>query len=144
MASFEELLHKDGKLVYRTRGVSMLPMLHENRDLVIIRVPSSRLKKHDVALYRRGTDYVLHRVIGVEEGGYRILGDNTYNVERVAESDVIGVLTEFVRRGRTIPVTDRRYLAYVRFWRGIYPLRKAVVSCLRAAAKAARRMGLRR
>ena len=41
--TFEELLEKDGRLVYKTKGVSMLPMLHQNRDLVIIQVPSSRL-----------------------------------------------------------------------------------------------------
>ena len=41
--TFEELLQKDGRLVYRTRGVSMEPMLRQNRDLVVIEVPASRL-----------------------------------------------------------------------------------------------------
>ncbi len=50
MTSFEELLARDGKLVYKTRGVSMMPMLHENRDLVFITVPKRRLRKYDVAL----------------------------------------------------------------------------------------------
>ena len=144
MASFEELLKKDGKLVYRTRGVSMLPMLHENRDLVIIRVPVSRLKRYDVALYRREGAYVLHRVIGVEEGYYRILGDNTYAVELVPDSEVIGVLTSFVRKGKTYQVTDTKYRAYVRFWQGIYPIRKAAFLCLKAAARTAKRLGIRR
>ena len=74
--TFEKLLEEDGKLVYRTRGVSMEPMLRQNRDLVVIEVPSSRLKKYDVALYRRGTSYVLHRVIGVKSDHYLIRGDN--------------------------------------------------------------------
>ena len=131
MASFEELLKKDGKLVYRTRGVSMLPMLHENRDLVIIRVPVSRLKRYDVALYRREGAYVLHRVIGVEEGYYRILGDNTYAVELVPDSEVIGVLTSFVRKGKTYQVTDAKYRAYVRFWQGIFRSGRRLSSALR-------------
>lgn len=63
--TFEDILARDGKLVYKTRGVSMEPMLRQNRDLVVIRVPSSRLKKYDVALYKRGDNYVLHRVVGV-------------------------------------------------------------------------------
>jgi hypothetical protein len=40
--TFEELLAKDGKLVYRTRGVRMETMLRLDRDLVIIRILCSR------------------------------------------------------------------------------------------------------
>ncbi|MBQ7195753.1 MAG: hypothetical protein IJS07_09010 [Bacteroidales bacterium] len=47
-AAFEELLARDGYLVYKTHGVSMEPMLRQNRDLVTIRVPASHLKKYDV------------------------------------------------------------------------------------------------
>lgn len=96
-SSFEALLARNGHLVYRTRGVSMEPMLHENRDLVIIRVPVARLKKYDVALYKRGKSYVLHRVVGV--------------------------LTGFVRRGKRHAVTERGYRAYVHIWQALYPLR---------------------
>ena len=86
MNTFEEVLTRDGKLVYKTKGVSMEPMLRQNRDLVTIEVPVSRLKKYDVALYKRGDRYVLHRVIGVKEGFYLIRGDNTYRLETVPES----------------------------------------------------------
>ena len=41
---FEEILARDGRLVYRTRGVSMKPMLYQNRDLVCIKVPEGPLK----------------------------------------------------------------------------------------------------
>ncbi|MBR4333181.1 MAG: S26 family signal peptidase, partial [Clostridia bacterium] len=75
--AFEEILRRDGHLVYKTRGVSMEPMLHENRDLVILQAPSLRLKKYDVALYKRENAYVLHRVIGVEKERYLFRGDNT-------------------------------------------------------------------
>ena len=50
----EEILEQKGWLVYKTKGVSMLPMLHENQDLVVIRTPEGRLKKYDVAVYKRG------------------------------------------------------------------------------------------
>ena len=105
--TFEELLQEDGRLVYRTRGVSMEPMLRQNRDLVVIEVPASRLKKYDVALYRRGTSYVLHRVIGVKRDHYLIRGDNTYALETVPDSAVLGVLTAFQRKGKKYSVTDR-------------------------------------
>ena len=38
-STFEEILKKDGRLVYKTRGVSMLPMLHQNRDIAVIMPP---------------------------------------------------------------------------------------------------------
>ena len=76
--TFEEILEKDGRLVYRFRGVSMKPMLYQNRDLVVIEKVKDRLKKGDVVLYRRGKDYVLHRIVRVSEDGYVIRGDNTY------------------------------------------------------------------
>ena len=52
--TFEEILAGQKKLVYKTKGVSMLPMLRENQDLVVIAVPKGPLKKYDVALYKRG------------------------------------------------------------------------------------------
>ena len=124
MSTFEEILEKDGKLVYKTKGVSMNPMLYQNRDLVVIEVPKGRLKKYDVALYKRGKSYVLHRVIEVnDDGTYSIRGDNTYSIETVPEEAVIGVLTSFVRDGKQYSVTDPEYLRYVKFWCEAYPAR---------------------
>ena len=140
--TFEDILAKDGRIVYKTKGVSMLPMLHQNRDLVIIVTPQGRLKKYDVALYRRGGRYVLHRVIGVNTGSYAIRGDNTYAVETVPDAAVIGVLKAFVRKGRQHDVTDKDYLLYVRFWCAVYPVRAFLVRGRRLAVRAARKLGL--
>ena len=120
----------------------MEPMLRRNRDLVTIQVPNSRLKKYDVALYKRGEAYVLHRVIKVEPDHYLIRGDNTFLLETVTESAVIGVLTRFQRKGRQHLVMDRDYLLYVHFWHAIYPLRLFCKHFYRASVEIARRMGL--
>ena len=142
MTTFEELLERDGRLVYRIKGVSMNPMLRQNSDLEIIEAPSSRLEKYDVALYRRGSDYVLHRVINVLEDRYLIRGDNTYAPETVYDSSVIGVLTSFQRKGRYHDVKEPAYRLYVYFWQFIYPLRYAFVRLRRAAVSTARRIGI--
>lgn len=123
MSTFEDILARDGRLVYKTRGVSMLPMLHQERDLVIIEVPKGRLKKYDVALYKRGDNTVLHRVIHVNADSYLIRGDNTYALEKVPDSAVIGVLTSFVRKGKRTKATNPLYKCYVRIWNLLYPLR---------------------
>ena len=141
MSTFEEILKKDGKLIYTTKGVSMQPMLYQNRDVVVIEVPQGRLQKYDVALYRRGSSYVLHRVIGVnEDGTYSIRGDNTYSIEIVPESAVMGVLTAFVRDRKPHQVTDSDYRRYVKLWCAAYPLRHFYVRAKGKARRAAKKI----
>lgn len=135
--AFETELRDQGRLVYYVRGRSMEPMLRQNRDLVHLRLPEGSLKKNDVALFRRPSGkYVLHRVVGEDERGYIFLGDNCKSREFGVPADtVIGVLTEFVRKGKVISANDRRYLAYVRLWEIMYPLRAlvfGVIDCLRS------------
>ena len=142
MTRFEDLLQKEGRLVYKTKGTSMEPMLRQNRDLVIIEIPSARLQKYDVALYRCGEKYILHRVIGVEDEYYNIRGDNTYSIEQVPFDAVIGVLKSFNRKGKLHDVSERSYRFYVRFWNAIYPLRALWKRVRQLLIKAARKLGL--
>lgn len=82
-----------------TLGVSMRPMLRQERDIVVIEPVRRPLKKNDVPLYRR-ENYdllVLHRILEVREDCYVIRGDNTYKKEYVPKNYVLGVLTGFYR-----------------------------------------------
>lgn len=142
MSSIEEILGRDGVLVYKIKGTSMVPTLRQNRDLVVIRVPSSRLRKYDVALYKRGEIYVLHRVIAVKDGFYLIRGDNTYALENVSDANVLGVMTAFQRNGKYIGATNKLYLFYVRFWNAIYSLRTSLYRVRRLLVRVARKLGV--
>lgn len=144
MSSFEEILAQDGKLIYKTKGVSMRPMLHENRDLVVIVPPEGPLKKYDVALYKRDKAYVLHRVIRVKEKGYLIRGDNTYAIEKVPGEAVIGVLTDFKRKGKTHSVNDKGYRLYVWVWCAAYPVRWFAIKIRRKLGRIVRATGILR
>ena len=140
--TFEELLQRDGKIVYRTKGVSMRPMLHQNRDLVVIEKKRAGLRPFDVAFYKRGEKYVLHRVIKVRENDYLIRGDNTYRMEIVPEEAVLGVLREFNRKGKVISVTDPGYRLYSRVWTVLYPLRYVRVKITGRLKRIARKLGI--
>ena len=122
--NIEKILASDGMYVSSTRGVSMLPMIKTGRDVVVIAPKNGRLKRFDVALYRRGDSYVLHRVIEVLDDRYLIRGDNTYVDEFISESDVIGVMTEYYRGRKNVLVTDPDYLNYVEARVRSYPQRK--------------------
>lgn len=136
---FEELLQRDGVLIYKTRGVSMRPMLKQDRDLVIIRPVEGRLKKYDIPLYRRKNgNYVLHRIIGVRENDYIIRGDNTFVKEYVPDSTIVGVLTDFKRKGREHSVNETGFRIYSRVWNFIYPVRLVLHKARRLAGKVKR------
>ena len=72
----EDILNERGFYISTTVGTSMYPMLRNRRDTVVIRPVTGKLKKYDIPLYRRGDDYVLHRIIGNSEQGYVICVDN--------------------------------------------------------------------
>lgn len=108
----EDAVAEQGVYIGPTVGVSMLPMLKNRRDTIVVKPKTERLKRLDVALYKRGDDYVLHRVLAPVEGGYIIRGDNCYADENVSEEAVFGVLTEFFRKDKHILCTDKKYLRY--------------------------------
>ena len=123
----EEVLLKEGKYVGPTVGISMLPMLKQRRDTIVVRPKTEKLKPLDVALYRRGDDYVLHRVLYPTDSGYVIRGDNCYSDEIVPEEAVLGVLTEFFHKDKHILCTDEQYLRYARRRVKNYPVRRFFV-----------------
>ena len=123
----EEVLASQGVYISTTSGVSMYPMLRDRRDTIIIRPVSGRLKKYEVPLYRRGEDYVLHRIVKVTPEGYVICGDNCLKQEyQVTDREIIGVLRGFYRGDREVDMNGCGYRLYCRFWVAVYPVRYVV------------------
>lgn len=121
----EELLAEEGVFVSTTSGVSMMPMLRDRRDTIVITPACGRLKKYDVALYRRGDDYVLHRVVKVLPDSYIICGDNCVTLEKgITDAQVIGKLTEVRRGEKKLRLDGLGYGLYCRYIvAGFYPRR---------------------
>ena len=146
--TIEEVLLSHGKYIGPTVGVSMLPMLKNRRDTIVVEAKKERLKRLDVALYRRGDAYILHRVLQPIEGGYIIRGDNCYADEKVPEQAVIGVLTEFFRKGKHFYCTDKKYIKYAEKRLKTYKIRRFFVllktRCRNGAKRVLYAFGLRR
>ena len=124
--SYEEYLRKYHTLTYKNVGVSMLPLLKQGRDSFTVREvkPDESCKIWDVVLYKRGTHYVLHRIIKIYNDSYDILGDNCIGIERrIPKTDVLGVMTEFTHKGKRFTTRDLRYRLYVFLWCRPYPVR---------------------
>lgn len=120
----ERELERHGSYASVTRGPSMQPLFKTSRDMVIIKKPDLPFKKYDVVLYTgAGNKYTMHRIIGFKGNTLVIRGDNTYVKEYVDPARVIGILTEFNRKGKRHTVNERSFKAYSRFWNLIYPIR---------------------
>ncbi len=128
-STFEEILAKEGRLIYTNVGDSMRPLIRQGRDLLVIERHTGRLRRYDVPLYRRDSgQYVLHRVLRVRENDYVLCGDNRWHRETgITDRHVIGVLTAVVRDGKELPVTDWRYRLYVHLWCDLFPLRAVLL-----------------
>lgn len=119
----ETILQKEGVFVSTTSGVSMYPMLRDRRDTIIVTKPDGRLKRYDVALYKRGESYVLHRVIKVLPDSYIIRGDNCLAKEYgITDGDVIGKLKSFYRKEKEINMMSISYRLYSRLIIVLHPL----------------------
>lgn len=112
-----ELLSAGQSVRFSPKGTSMLPMLREGRDSVVLSPLPKLLRRYDLALYRRdnGT-YVLHRIVDVGQT-YTCLGDNQFLTEPgLRPEQFIAVVSEFRRGGRDYSVTHPGYRLYCRVW----------------------------
>ncbi|MBP3893384.1 MAG: S24/S26 family peptidase [Atopobiaceae bacterium] len=142
----EEVLNTTGSYVYTNVGTSMMPLLREHRDVMVIRKKDAgkRPRRLDVVLFRRPgrRDYVLHRIMRVnDDGTYWIMGDNCMTGETVAEDNVLGILEAVVRDGKHVPVTSPAFRLYSHLWCDAYPVRVALQRLrrrLRGALRGAR------
>ena len=141
----EDVLAAEGVYLGPPVGVSMWPMLRNRHDVMMV-VPAAReLRRYDVALYRRGEKYVLHRVVGHYENGsekgYVICGDNCVTLEYIPRENVLGVLSGFYRDGRHIDCeTSRGYHAYSKLWVALFPVRKVCKSASAMVRHACKRV----
>lgn len=114
-----EKLNNGGKVTFTPRGTSMLPMLRDGEDVVILEKPKRRLNLYDVAFYKRDNgQYVLHRVYNFEANGcYVMCGDNQFALEHGIRNDqIIAVMTAFFRKGKSYTLQSFTYRLYVNFW----------------------------
>lgn len=145
--TFEQALEERGTLVYKNVGVSMMPLLRQGKDLMVIRKkdPDARCRRYDAVLYKRKNgQYVLHRVLKVRKDDYGICGDNCTDVEYgITDDQILGVMTEVVRGGkkqRVIRKDDLLYRAYVHIWCDFFPVRRMLLKCRRFAGRMLRKI----
>lgn len=114
---FQERLSAGQTVRFSPRGISMLPMLRQGIDSVVLSPLPDKLKKYDLPLYRRDDGkYILHRIVKAGET-YTCIGDNQFTLEHGVRPDqMIAVVTAFTRGEQLVSVNDPAYQVYCRFW----------------------------
>ena len=78
MPIIRESLAAGNNVRFLPKGVSMLPMLRQGTDSVLLSPLPETLKKYDLPLYQRDNgQYVLHRIVKTGET-YTCVGDNQF------------------------------------------------------------------
>ena len=106
-------------------GTSMLPMIRQGVDSVVLSPLPEKLRKFDIPLYQRKSgQYVLHRIVKTGSQ-YTCIGDNQFNLEFGIEPDqMIAVVSAFYRGGHLYSVRHPLYRLYYLFWHYSRPGRK--------------------
>ena len=113
----QEFLREGKTVKFSPRGVSMLPMLRQGIDSVVLSPVPEKLKKYDLPLYQRDDGkYILHRIVEVGQT-YTCIGDNQFDYETgVRHDQIIAVVTSFTRGQQLHSVDEMPYRLYCRIW----------------------------
>lgn len=104
----------------------MWPTILGGRDQVTLIKAPEKLHKYDLPLYRRKSgQFVLHRIMSVnEDGSYNCCGDHQTQIEYgLKQEQMVGLVTNIVRKGKAFSADNRHYCRWVKFWCAIRPLR---------------------
>ncbi len=113
-----EVLASGGEVRFTSNGISMQPLLQNGAQQVVLKKPEGRLKRNDIAFYRRDNgQFVLHRVVWVKKDSYIMCGDNQPCYEYgVTDENILAKMIAFIRGGKRKELKGigyRLYLCYV-------------------------------
>lgn len=134
----EEVLASGGEFRMYPKGTSMLPLIVQARDSVVLKRDfTDGARKHDIAFYRRKNgQFVLHRVMKIcADGTYVMCGDNQTALENGIEKEqIIGIVSGLYRKDKAVKMNGVCYSLYVFFWTKL-PIRRIFLFARRVINK---------
>ncbi len=124
----QETIDNGGNVQLPVTGKSMYPLLHWGRDSVEL-VKCEKPERGDIIFYLRDNgQFVLHRIIGTDEKGYVLCGDNQWHKEYgIQDHHIIAVVKSITRKGKKIEMTNIPYRIYSKIWMVLMPLRRFII-----------------
>lgn len=144
--NFKEELSRSGHIAYTNKGFSMLPLLRQDKDIMIIKKGVPPYQKGDAVLFIRDNGaYVLHRITKLlDNNKYYIIGDNCISGETVRQDQIIGVLESVKRGSKTLSTESTGYKLYVKLVPVLRAINKCKLPIRHIGGKILRKLGLRK
>ena len=110
----KEQIDSGKSVVFSPKGTSMLPLIRQGIDKVVLKKAPKELKKYDLPLYlRENGQFVLHRVVGKDKDGYVMCGDNQFRHEHGIKHEQILAIADGMYKGdEFVSFDDKKYLSY--------------------------------
>lgn len=110
----EEQIYAGKTVRFGPKGISMLPLIRQNIDSIVLKKAPAVLKKYDLPLYIRDDGhFVLHRVVGKNRNGYIMCGDNQSVYEHgVRHDQILAVAVGMYRGNDYISFDNKTYIKY--------------------------------
>lgn len=126
MKETARLIAEGHTVTHVVRGNSMNPFLVDKRDKVVLAaVDAAQLRPGQMVLARESRgQIVLHRIISRNNQALVLMGDgNICGTEQTTVSDVIAVVTHFIRKGKTYDCSRKGWKILSAIWVSIKPAR---------------------
>lgn len=133
-AALEKLLEENLDVTITITGNSMFPLWRHQRDTVTLtKCDCTALKRGDIPLYKRKNgQYVLHRIMKVNQDSYDLCGDAQIRKEFNLECEqIIAVVKSFTRKGVFYDCNTQRIRLYTSLWVTLFPIRKYLLKAYR-------------
>jgi len=118
------VLDSGGEFRLYPKGTSMLPLLKEGRDSVVLIKTDKFIRPWNIVFYKRDDGaYVLHRIVKAdrEAGLFDMCGDNHLTIEHgIRRDQIIGVVKKIYIGDTYVGPKNVLYKAYVNCWKSVF------------------------
>lgn len=127
-----KLIEEGQEVIFKPKGVSMLPFIRGGRDSVLLR-KADGLKVGDIALAEISEGrYVLHRIETIEDDMIVLMGDgNLVGRERCRKEDVIAIAVKIIKENKEIDCQSPRHMRVAEIWKRLLPVRRYLLAIYR-------------
>ena len=111
----KEVIESGGEFTFYPHGTSMLPLIRQGKDQVVLVKPEN-IKVGDMVFYQRDNgQFVLHRLVKIAKNQYVMCGDNQYDLEYgITDKHILAKVKAVIRDGKIVDETIPQYRSYVK------------------------------
>ena len=104
-----KLISEGDSVALTAKGRSMLPFI-KDRDTVVL-VKADNVKLYDIVLAQINNKYVLHRLIGIKNNEYTLMGDgNLKECESCSVDNIVAVAIKIRKRDKEYNCRDNSHI----------------------------------